>query len=216
MHLRLPNLYAIIDTATLARRDNADPVAVAEAFLEAGIRLIQFRHKGHFSRQVFQQAGRIAALCRQTTALYFINDRADIALLLDAGLHIGQDDLSPAIVRRLVGDHVPLGFSTHTAEQLAAANREPVDYIAIGPIFSTASKENPSPVVGVEHLPALRALTTKPLVAIGGITRDTAPLVLSAGIDSVAIISDLLPPTLDKVSIRAHAAAFLSICNGML
>jgi thiamine-phosphate pyrophosphorylase len=198
----VPNFYPIVDSAD-----------AAEAILEAGARILQFRHKGFFSRHVFEQAERIAALCRDAGALFVINDRADIAMLLDAALHLGQEDLPPADARRIMPPHRIIGFSTHNADQLRAADREPVDYLAIGPIFATGSKQNPDPVVGLDRLRALRLLTRKPLVAIGGITRDTAVSVLGAGADSVAIIGDLFPEPRTKASLRARAEEWLAICS---
>ena len=134
-------------------------------------------------------------------------------MLLDAALHLGQDDLPPADARKIMPPDRIIGFSTHNADQLRAGDREPVDYLAIGPIFGTASKPNPDPLVGLDRLCTLRALTKKPLVAIGGITRETAPAVFDAGADSVAIIGDLYPHTLTKASLRARAEEWLAICS---
>jgi thiamine-phosphate pyrophosphorylase len=187
--MRFPSFYPILDTGTAARL-GVDPVHAAAAILEAGARVLQFRHKGFFSRDVFEQARRIAALCRETDALFVIDDRADVARLLNAGLHLGQDDLSPSDARRVVGE-ATIGFSTHNEAQLRAAAGEKVDYLAIGPIFGTSSKANPDPVVGLDELRRLRALTDRPLIAIGGITRANALNVIEAGADSVAVIGDL-------------------------
>jgi thiamine-phosphate pyrophosphorylase len=185
----------------LAQR-SCDVIAVAEAMLAGGARILQFRHKGHYSRQVFVEAEKVAALCRRAGALFVIDDRADIAILLDAGVHVGQDDLPPQDARRLMGPGRLLGFSTHNETQLRAAASEPVDYMAVGPIFGTLSKEKPDPVVGIEELRRLRALATRPLVAIGGITRENARAVLEAGADSVAVIGDLLPAECNFKSMR--------------
>lgn len=199
--MTLPRLYPILDTASLARRDCAVEAAAA-AMLEGGARILQFRHKGHYSRTVFEEAERVAELCRRAGARFVIDDRADIALLLDAGLHVGQDDLPPRDGRRLLGLGRLLGFSMHSAAQFAAALAEPVDYLAFGPIFPTASKENPDPVVGFETLRQLRA--DRPLVAIGGIRRANALEVLAAGAGSVAVINDLLPETCTFETLRAR------------
>jgi thiamine-phosphate pyrophosphorylase len=131
-----------------------------------------------------------------------VDDRADFAVLLEAGLHVGQDDLAPADSRRLLGPDAVLGFSSHNAEQLLAAAAEPVDYVALGPIFPTASKQNPDPVVGLDELARLRPLLEKPLVAIGGITRADALQVLAAGADSLAVIADLFPDPCTTKSLR--------------
>jgi thiamine-phosphate pyrophosphorylase len=192
--MKLPPFYPIVDN-----------VPAAEALLEAGAQILQFRHKGFFSRQVFEDASRIAELCRQADALVVVNDRVDIAMLLNAAVHLGQEDLAPADARRILPAASIIGFSTHNERQLRAGDLEPVDYLAIGPIFATGSKQNPDPVVGLDRLRTLRQLTQKPLVAIGGITRELAPQVFEAGADSVAIIGDLLP------DVRARAEEWMAI-----
>ena len=192
--MTLPPFYPIIDT-----------VPAAEAVLEAGARILQFRHKGVFSRQALEDASLIAALCRSAGALFVVNDRADVAMLLNSALHLGQDDLTPSDARRIMPAVSIIGFSTHNEQQLLAGDKEPVDYLAIGPIFATGSKQNPDPVVGLDRLRKLRALTQKPLVAIGGITRELAPKVFEAGADSVAVIGDLMP------DVRARAKEWIAI-----
>jgi thiamine-phosphate pyrophosphorylase len=206
----LPRLYPILDTASLARRGR-QPLFFAEAVLEAGARILQFRHKGHFSRQMFETAQALAGLCVRAGAQFVVNDRADIAALLDAGLHLGQDDLAPEFARRVIGPGRILGFSTHNAEQLRLANLESADYLAIGPVFATGSKDRPDPQVGLENLPALRRLTSKPLVAIGGITRETAQAVLRAGADSIAVIGDLLPEEITKATVRERTEEWIRL-----
>ena len=190
--MTLPPVYPILDTAALSRTA-IDPILAAEAFLEGGARILQFRHKTFWSRDVFATAQQIAALCRQSNALFILNDRADYAALLGAGLHLGQEDLPPADARRLVGAGTIVGFSTHSPDQMREAEAEPVDYVAFGPVFFTASKERPDPTVGLDGLRAVRALTSKPLVAIGGITLNNFQACFEAGANSVAIIGDLLP-----------------------
>jgi thiamine-phosphate pyrophosphorylase len=122
-----------------------------------------------------------------------VNDRADYAALLGAALHLGQDDLLPSDARIVIGATAIIGYSTHNPAQMSAAAAEPVDYVAFGPVFPTASKEQPDPTVGIEGLRAVRALAAKPLVGIGGITLERAKACFDAGADSVAVISDLLP-----------------------
>src|SRR5580704_5483571 len=190
--MKLPRVYPILDTETLVNRGVGIEVAAA-AFLEGGAGILQFRHKGHWSREVFAIAQGVARLCREAGAPLVVNDRADFAMLLEAGLHLGQHDLSPRDARKLVGPDTVIGHSSHNREQLCAAGGEPVDYVALGPIFNTASKLNPDPVVGVEELQVCRPLLDKPLVAIGGITQHNAAEVLRAGADSLAVISGLLP-----------------------
>lgn len=160
----------------------------------------------------------MAELCRQAGALFVINDRADVARLLDAGLHVGQDDLPPAEARRLIGPDAVLGLSTHNPAQFRAALMEPVDYVAFGPIFPTATKENPDPVVGLGLLPELAEQARRsgrPLVAIGGITRARAHEVLAAGADSLAVISDLVPHPLTSVSLRTRIEEWLQLLSQM-
>lgn len=190
--IAIPRFYPILDTATALRRGVA-PVDAARAILNGGARILQFRHKTFYSREAHGWLEQISELCRASGATLVVNDRADLAVVFDAVLHLGQEDLPPAAARRVTGPAIPIGFSTHNEAQLRAAASEPVDYLALGPMFGTASKENPDPVVGVDELRRLRPLTTKPLVAIGGITRANARQVLDAGADSVAVIGDLFP-----------------------
>lgn len=199
--MRLPRVYPILDSELLSRRGVALETAAA-AFLEGGAGILQVRHKGHWSRETFASAKRIALLCQEAGAQFVVNDRADIALLLDAALHIGQDDLAPRDARKLMGPDAIIGFSSHNVEQLCAAGGEPVDYVALGPIFGTLSKLNPDPVVGVEELRRCRNLIEKPLVAIGGITLENARDVWQAGADSVAVIAGLVPETASARALR--------------
>jgi thiamine-phosphate pyrophosphorylase len=199
--MKLPRVYPILDTESLERRGIALETA-AMAFLEGGAGILQIRHKGHWSRGVFEAAKQIARLCREHGAPLIVNDRADFALLLEAGLHVGQDDLAPRDARKLMGPGAVIGFSSHNVQQLVAAGGEPVDYVALGPVFATASKRSPDAVVGVEEVRRCRALLGKPLVAIGGITQENALQVLNAGADSVAIIAGLIPEAPTAQSLR--------------
>lgn len=211
--LRLPRLYPILDTAALAR-GGLEPEEAAKAMLEAGAGILQLRHKGPFTRRLLEAAKSIGAMCRQYGARFIVNDRADVALLADAGLHVGQEDLPPAEARRLLGPTRLLGFSTHNPQQLEAALAEPVDYVAFGPIFATASKQNPDPIVGLAQLPELAArahAAGRPLVAIGGITRARALDVLAAGADSLAVIADLYPDPCTADSLRRRVREWLEL-----
>jgi thiamine-phosphate pyrophosphorylase len=209
--IKLPRVYPILDTETLARR-GCPPETAALALLQGGARVLQFRHKGHYSRAVFEQAELVAAHCRAAGVPLIIDDRADIALLLDAGLHLGQFDLPPRDARRLLGPARILGFSTHNPQQLAAALAEPVDYLAFGPIFPTRSKENPDPIIGLRALQEVKK-GASPLVAIGGITRDNALDVLAAGADAIAVIHDILPETCTFSTLRARMEEWLTLVN---
>jgi len=199
--IRLPRVYPILDSDALDRR-GITLEAAAAAFLEGGAEILQLRHKRHWSRTIFDSARKIASLCAEAGAPFVVNDRADFAMLLDAGLHVGQDDLPPRDARDLIGGERLLGFSSHNPAQLCAAGGEPVDYVALGPIFTTASKENPDPVVGVEEVRRCCALIEKPLLAIGGITLESAARVWDAGADSVAVIGGLLPPETGARALR--------------
>jgi thiamine-phosphate pyrophosphorylase len=203
----LPSFYPILDPE-IAARHRIDPIAAAEQILEGGATILQFRHKGFFSREVFAQLERVAELCRDARVLFVVNDRADLAALTGAALHLGQDDLTPSAARKVVGAKTLIGFSTHNELQLRAAQAEPADYLALGPIFGTASKQNPDPVVGLDELRRLRQLTDRPLVAIGGITRANAQSVLAAGPDSVAIIGDLFA---ENRNVRACTQEWVSL-----
>jgi thiamine-phosphate pyrophosphorylase len=199
--MKLPRVYPILDTESLDGRSIALETAAA-AFLEGGAGILQIRHKQHWSRGFFASARTVARLCREAGAALVVNDRADFALLLDAGLHVGQDDLPPRDARRLMGPDAVIGFSSHNVAQLCAAGGEPVDYVALGPVFATASKLNPDPVTGVEEIRRCRSLVEKPLVAIGGITLENAVDVWRAGADSVAVIAGLLPSPATAHSLR--------------
>ena len=199
--MKVPRVYPILDTAVLAARDFPLTRAAA-ALIEGGAGILQLRHKQHWSRATFDDARSIARMCREVGAIFIIDDRADIAMLLEAGLHVGQDDLPPRDARRLMGPDALIGFSSHNVPQVCAAGGEPVDYVAFGPVFATQSKRNPDPVTGIEALKGCRELVEKPLVAIGGITRETARAVWAAGADSVAVISDLVPAELTSTSLR--------------
>jgi thiamine-phosphate pyrophosphorylase len=199
--MRLPRVYPILDTESLRARGILLETAAA-ALLDGGAGILQIRHKGHWPRELFDSAREVARLCREGGVSLIINDRADFALLLEAGLHLGQDDLPPRDGRKLMGPDAIIGFSSHNPRQLCAAGGEPVDYVALGPVFATASKANPDPVVGIEAVRHCRALLEKPLVAIGGITLDNALDVLRAGADSVAIIAGLFPASPSAQSLR--------------
>jgi thiamine-phosphate pyrophosphorylase len=207
---RLPKFYPILDTEVLAERGCPVPMA-AEALIDVGVRILQYRHKQDWTQIHFDEAKHLADLCHEAGVLFVLNDRADFARLLKSALHVGQDDLSPAAARSVISDEV-MGFSTHNREQLVRGNEEAVEYLSIGPIFPTASKRKPDPVVGVERLRELRAITEKPLAAIGGITLENAPQVLAAKADSVAVISGIVPRTCTRKIWKSHAEEWLRVC----
>jgi thiamine-phosphate pyrophosphorylase len=190
--MKLPAFYPVLDTE-MAIRCGVEPVAAAAQILKAGARILQFRHKPFLSREAFGWLERIAELTHDAGAMLVVNDRADLAKLFGAALHLGQDDLTPAAARRVVESDTVVGFSTHNESQVRAAADEPADYLALGPLFGTATKENPDPTVGLADFRRLRTISNRPLVAIGGITRSNARLAFEAGADSVAVIGDLFP-----------------------
>jgi thiamine-phosphate pyrophosphorylase len=185
-----PRLYPILDAGCFPDTDAM--FAAAEDLAAAGCTLLQYRNKSGNARRMLDEARELRTHLGAGVKL-IMNDRADLCLAAGFdGLHVGQDDLSAESARRIIGPARWLGVSTHNPEQLTEADRTSADYLAIGPIFATASKANPDPVVGLEAVRRARELTRKPLVAIGGITRANARSVIDAGADSVAVISDLL------------------------
>jgi thiamine-phosphate pyrophosphorylase len=210
--MRLPRLYPILDTENLAARGIRLETAAA-AFLDGGAGILQLRHKGHWGREIFAAAREVDRMCRETGAPLVVNDRADFAMLLEAGLHVGQDDLPPREARRLLGAGALLGFSSHNADQLCAAAGEPVDYVALGPVYATGSKRNPDPVVGVTEVRRCRGLLEKPLVAIGGITMENALEVLAAGADSLALVAGLLPASPSAQALRQRMEEWQQLLN---
>jgi thiamine-phosphate pyrophosphorylase len=189
----LPALNAIVDADTAARAGLSVP-ALARAYLAGGARFLQLRAKQATGREFLAWADEIAADVRRHDGVFVVNDRADIAALAGvAGVHVGQDDLPVEAVRRVIGEHAWVGLSTHTPEQIDAALREPIGYLAVGPVFGTRTKDTGYQPVGLQLVrhAAARAGGV-PVVAIGGITLATAPEVLAAGASAVAIITDLV------------------------
>lgn len=186
-------LYAVVDAAFALGR-GYEPVDLARRFLDGGARLVQLRAKDIPSGQFLDWADAICAAAAPYGASVIINDRADIALMAGAaGVHVGQDDMPPGAVRRLAPAPFLIGRSTHTREQIARAAEEPVDHIAIGPVFGTATKDTGYGAVGLAMVAeAARNAAGRPVVGIGGITAGNARSVIDAGASSVAVISDLL------------------------
>jgi len=184
-----PALYAILDASQAGGAD----ASVARILAGAGVELIQVRDKKVSTRKIYDASKRLAETLAPAGVRIIVNDRPDIAAMIGAGgVHVGQDDLPVEAARKICGSGRWVGVSTHNLEQLREATRTSADYIAVGPIFPTATKENPDPVVGLEFLRAARQLTKKPLVAIGGITIESAEAVFGAGADSVAVVRDLV------------------------
>lgn len=208
MSVGFPPLYAIIDPALLKTTE----LSFAESMAESGVQLLQYRDKCASARQLFEMSNLLshrlssfskAAKCE---VRFIVNDRPDIALLVAAGgVHVGQTDLGVEQARSIVGREPWVGVSTHTMEQVEAADRTSADYVAFGPVFATSTKEQADPVVGLQLLAEARKRTGKPLVAIGGITLERAADTYRAGADSLAVIRDLLAAS----DPGAQARAFL-------
>ena len=189
MRLVLPRLYVILDAALVTTSETG----CAQRLADAGVRLIQYRNKVACARELLESSKKLAELLLPRGITFVVNDRADVAALAEAnGVHVGQEDLGVEEARRVVGAGKIVGVSTHNLEQFRRAAASSADYIAVGPIFTTATKENPDPVVGIELIRTVRTLTDKPIVAIGGITLERAAETIEAGADSVAVISDIL------------------------
>jgi len=190
VHLDLPKVYPITDTR-LSGLTHAEQVA---RLIEGGATLIQLRDKHSAPREFYREATAALQLAREHHARLIINDRVDIALALKAdGVHLGQTDMPAAAARRLLGNEAIIGFSTHNPEQAKLASALPVNYLAFGPVFQTSTKDNPDPVTGLITLKEVAAIKgSRPLVAIGGVTFETAVQVFTAGADSVAVIAELL------------------------
>jgi thiamine-phosphate pyrophosphorylase len=204
-----PPLYAVLDV-DLSARHGRDAVSVAAAFLAAGVSLLQIRGKSLGAAELLRLTREVMAL--GPDARVIVNDRPDVARLAEAGgVHVGQDDLSVADARTIVGPEPWVGLSTHTTEQVRTALDQPVNYIAVGPVFDTGTKDTGYAAVGLDLVRQAVALATPraiPVVAIGGITLDQAPGVLAAGASAVCVISDLL-----RGDPEARARAFLTVLD---
>ena len=188
----LPRLYAIADRATLDSR-GMSVGEFAREMAQAGVGVVQYRDKAGSTDDVLRAVAEISAEFEGRDCLLILNDRADLALLAGWSVHVGHEDMTPENVRSLMGSRAcVIGVSTHDETEMIAADAGCADYVAVGPVFATASKADAETVVGLEGVKQARALTKKPLVAIGGITRENARSVIDAGADSVAVIGGLL------------------------
>lgn len=204
MKLVFPRLYVILDAALL----RSSPHMAAVALAEAGVELIQYRDKHSPSQTLLSLSHQLVAEMRPRGVCVVVNDRPDVAALARAaGVHVGQDDLPVEEARRVCGPGRWVGVSTHTEEQVRAAASTSADYIAVGPVFETATKAYPAPVVGLELIRRARQITKKPIVAIGGITVERAGDVYAAGADAVAVASDIL----SHVEMGKRAQAYIEL-----
>jgi thiamine-phosphate pyrophosphorylase len=197
--MRLPKLYPIVDKATLDARGIRVSCFAGE-MARAGVEILQYRDKLGAPQEVLRSAAAISAVFAGSGCVLVMNDRADLAVLAGwGGVHVGQGDMSVGDARRVMGGGI-VGVSTHTDEQVRAVGspraqedggKDGPDYVAVGPVFATSTKADAEPVVGLEGVRRARALTSKPLVAIGGITLENARSVIEAGADSVAVIGGM-------------------------
>jgi len=188
--ISLPRLYPILDASSFP--DTKALCSSASELIAGGVTLLQYRNKSGNARQMLEHARELKRRVGDSVKL-IMNDRADLCVAAEFdGVHVGQDDLSPEGVRKVIGDLRWLGVSTHNPVQLAEADGTTANYLAIGPVFATGSKANPDPVIGLDGVRQARGLTRKPLMAIGGITRANCSDVIAAGADAVAVISDLI------------------------
>lgn len=203
MTFKLPPLYPILDVSVSPR----PLLEMFERLADAGVRLVQLREKKATARNLLEDACGLVELAAKRDLPVIINDRADIAWLAKAaGVHLGQEDLPAAQARTILGTDKIIGYSTHNLAQALEADQSSADYVAIGPVASTTSKENPDPIVSMDELKLIRAQVRKPLVAIGGITPEIAASLFDIGIDSVAVIRGLLCAE----NVSAKVKAFLN------
>ena len=196
-----PFVYAILDASLQGARSLAEWVDLLAGEDRASV--LQWRFKGLSDAQALEGARELRAATRERGVLLFVNDRPDIARMVEAdGVHVGQEDLDPAEVRRLLPRAI-IGVSTHNRDQFEAAARSTADYIAVGPVFGTASKENPDPVVGVEFVAWAASRTSRPIVAIGGLNASNASSVARAGARGLAVIGELMRAGDPSVAARA-------------
>lgn len=206
MKFSFPTIYPITDTAISG-------LSISEQvrrLIKGGASLIQIREKRASSREFYEAAAASVEIAREDGIRIIVNDRVDIAMLVEAdGVHLGQDDLSPIHARELLGKDAIIGYSTHTLEQAQAAIKMPIDYLAFGPVFATSTKDDPDPVVGLVILAQIKEVAGNlPLVAIGGITSDNIREVLKSRADSAAMIKALIA---EPEKISANIADLLSI-----
>src|SRR3989338_5513833 len=188
--IQLPNIYPIIDISLIS----SDKIGkTAQAVIDGGAKILQLRPKKLSSREFLETARIIRKITKDKGAVFIVNDRIDIALLTDSdGVHLGQDDLPVKEARRLLGNNKIIGYSTHNIREALEAKKLPVDYISFGPIFATKTKEDAQTPKGLKGLDEVMKAVKIPIVAIGGITETNMAHVLKQGVESVAMISEIL------------------------
>ena len=181
-----PFLYPILDTEF-----SPDPIRDAKKLIRAGVKILQVRAKNQLKRTLYRHAVEMASLCIEKEVCFIVNDEVDIVMVTDAsGVHLGQEDFPLEPARGLLGMRI-IGVSTHNPEQFFVAQNSPIDYIAIGPVYSTTTKRTSNPVLGIKNITPLLEQKSKPVVAIGGIRTHNLRELVSAGFDGIALISEL-------------------------
>jgi thiamine-phosphate pyrophosphorylase len=213
MTLPIPRFYAILDVALL----RIPAASLAEALVSSGVALLQYRDKQASARRMLSLSRQLVSILHRHDCRFVVNDRPDVAVLAGAdGVHVGQEDLGVQEARSFCGESCWVGVSTHNLEQVREADATAADYVAVGPIFPTSTKEHPDPVVGVDFIRRAREITRKPLVAIGGISLENVVQVWRAGADSAAVARDLLlapDPAVRAGEFLKLAAAFSASHN---
>lgn len=187
---QLNGLYLILDPSVSPVRSVNDALRQSA---HAGVKIVQYRNKTASMKEAYSEALPLRKLAAELGVLFIVNDRCDLALAVDAdGVHLGQGDLPLELARKVMGSDKLIGISTHNPEQVRTASAGKPDYLGFGPIFKPGSKQDHDPVVGIEGLREIRALTSLPVFAIGGITVENVREVMTAGANGVAVISDIL------------------------
>ena len=202
----LAGMYLILDESS---RCQSSLVEVLKQAGEAGVRLVQYRNKQENMREMYEQALSLRKEAGKWGMRFIVNDRCDLAQAVDAdGVHLGQSDLPLAMARTIMGKDCLIGISTHRPEEVLAATKDGADYLGFGPIYSTRTKTNHEPIVGVQGVQSVRSMTTLPIFAIGGITAETVPNLIAAGADGVAVASAILGASHIQSALQSFVSAF--------
>ena len=206
LRYHLEKVYLILDESLA---DQCSFKEVMKQAREAGVNLVQYRHKQGDMREMYARAKMLREQAAQLGIGFIVNDRCDLAKAVDAdGVHVGQSDLPVSMVRKVMGKDCLLGVSTHRPEEVQAATAEGADYLGFGPIYSTNTKINHEPLVGIHGLQSVRSMTTLPIFAIGGVTAETVPNLIAAGADGVAVASAILTARNTQSALRGFMSAF--------
>ena len=205
-HPGLRGLYLILDQSWASRCSLPEVLGQA---IEAGVRLVQYRNKEGSIKDIYRQVLELRTIAADSNMLFFVNDRCDVALAVEAdGVHLGQSDLPIALARKVVGEHCLIGISTHTPEQVAEATAQGADYLGFGPLYPTSTKKDHEAVVGIQGMTRIRPLTSLPVFCIGGITAESVPEIIEAGASGVAVASGILGATDTKQAIQQFMRPF--------